>query len=282
MRPRVAVVQMCSGPRREENLRIAGDLLAEAASAGAALAVLPENFSFLGRRESDRIAMAEGPGEGPAQDFLASRARELGLWIVGGTVPLLEPGEGRPRAASLLYDDSGMLAARYDKLHLFDVGVPGTSEGYRESAGTSPGWGTVVTRSPAGRLGLSVCYDVRFPELYRAMIPAGVQAISVPAAFTVPTGRAHWELLLRARAVENLAFVLAAAQWGEHEGGRRTWGDSMIVDHWGEVLARRPRGVGVVVADLDLEAQAAARERFPVLVHRLPEMALQSNVETEE
>jgi deaminated glutathione amidase len=282
MRPRVAVVQMCSGPKREENLRVAGELLAEAARAGAVLAVLPENFAFLGRRESDRIAVAENAGEGPAQAFLASRARELGLWIVGGTVPLLEPGEDRPRAASLLFNDRGTQVARYDKLHLFDVGLPGTNEGYRESAGTAPGHGTVVAPSPAGRLGMSVCYDVRFPEIYRAMGAVGLQAISVPAAFTVPTGRAHWELLLRARAVENLAFVLAAAQWGEHEGGRRTWGDSMIVDYWGEVLARRPRGVGVVVADLDLEAQGAARDRFPVLAHRRPTAALDPNTETEE
>jgi deaminated glutathione amidase len=282
MRPRVAVVQMCSGPQREENLRVAGEFLAEAAHAGAVLAVLPENFAFLGRRESDRIAVAESPGEGPAQEFLASWARDLGLWIVGGTVPLLESGEDRPRAASLLFDDRGTLVARYDKLHLFDVGVPGTSEGYLESAGTAPGHGSVVASSPAGRLGMSVCYDVRFPELYRAMGAAGLQAISVPAAFTVPTGRAHWELLLRARAVENLAFVLAAAQWGEHEGGRRTWGDSMIVDHWGDVLARRSRGVGVVVADLDLEAQDAARERFPALAHRRPQAALHPKTEAEE
>jgi deaminated glutathione amidase len=279
---RVAVLQMCSGPDLEKNLAEAGALLEAAARAGAALAVLPENFSFLGRAETDRIAMAEAPGQGPGQDFLAARARELGLWIVGGTLPVLEPGDARPRSASILFDSAGHAVARYDKLHLFDVRLPGADEGYRESAGTAPGRGAVVADSPAGRLGLSVCYDIRFPELYRGMTEAGLEAISMPAAFTVPTGRAHWELLLRARAVDNLSFVLAAAQWGEHEGGRRTWGDSMIVDHWGQVLARRPAGVGIVVADLDQAAQREARHRFPALAHKLPVETLRLRMENEE
>jgi nitrilase len=160
--------------------------------------------------------------------------------------------------------------------------VPGSDEGYRESAGTAPGVGAVLAATPAGRLGMAVCYDVRFPELFRSMSDAGLEAISLPAAFTVPTGRAHWQLLVRARAVDNLSFVLAAAQWGEHEGGRRTWGDSMIVDHWGQVLARRREGVGVVVADLDLEAQRDARRRFPLLTHRLPPDALRLRTEIKE
>ncbi len=277
---RAAVIQMCSGPDVTANLASAGALLEAAAEAGAKLAVLPENFSFLGRGEADRISVAEQPGEGAAQDFLAARARELGLWIIGGTLPLLEPGEARPRAASILFDDTGRAAARYDKLHLFDVSLPGADEGYRESAGTCRGEGTVVADSPLGRLGLAVCYDVRFPELFRSMADAGLEAISLPAAFTVPTGRAHWELLVRARAVDNLAFVLAAAQWGEHPGGRRTWGDSMIVNYWGEVLARRPEGVGIVVADLDPEAQRDARRRFPALAHRLGPDALRLRAET--
>jgi deaminated glutathione amidase len=278
--PRAAVIQMCSGPDVEANLAQAGALLEAAAEAGARLAVLPENFSFLGRGEADRIDVAEQPGDGPVQDFLAARARELGLWIVGGTLPVSEPGEARPRAASILFDDSGRAVARYDKLHLFDVNLPGRDEGYRESAGTCRGEGTVVTDSPVGRLGLAVCYDVRFPELFRAMTEAGLESISLPAAFTVPTGRAHWELLVRARAVDNLAFVLAAAQWGEHPGGRRTWGDSMIVNHWGEVLARRAAGVGIVVADLDTEAQLDARRRFPALAHRLEPDQLRLRTET--
>lgn len=278
--PRAAVIQMCSGPDVEANLAQAGALLEAAAEAGARLAVLPENFSFLGRGEADRINVAEQPGAGPGQDFLAARARKLGLWIVGGTLPVLEAGEARPRAASILFDDTGRAVARYDKLHLFDVSLPGADEGYRESAGTRRGECIVVADSPVGRLGLAVCYDVRFPELFRSMTDAGIEAISLPAAFTVPTGRAHWELLVRARAVDNLAFVLAAAQWGEHPGGRRTWGDSMIVNHWGEVLARRPEGVGIVVADLDPEAQREARRRFPVLAHRLGPDQLRLQTET--
>lgn len=279
--PRAAVIQMCSGADPEVNLATAGQLLEAAAEAGACLAVLPENFSFLGRGEADRIAFAEPPGHGQAQDFLANRARELGLWIVGGTLPVLEPGESRPRAASILFDAGGRAVARYDKLHLFDVGLPGLDEGYRESAGTAPGRGAVVVDSPVGRLGLAVCYDVRFPELFRVMADAGVETISLPAAFTVPTGRAHWELLVRARAVDNLSFVLAAAQWGTHEGGRQTWGDAMIVDYWGQVLARRPAGVGIAVADLDLEAQREARRRFPALAHRLPAQTLRMRTENE-
>jgi deaminated glutathione amidase len=280
--PRVAVLQMCSGPRIEANLEVAATLLEAAAAAGACLAVLPENFSFLGSAEADRLAVAEPPGEGPVQHFLGDQAKALGLWIVGGTVPVLESGEARPRAASVLFDDKGRAVARYDKLHLFDVHVPGSDEGYRESAGTAPGAGAVITATPAGKLGMAVCYDVRFPELFRSLSDAGLEAISLPSAFTVPTGRAHWELLVRARAVDNFAFVLAAAQWGEHEGGRRTWGDSMIVDHWGQVLARRREGVGVVVADLDLEAQRDARRRFPLLTHRLPPDALRLRTEIME
>lgn len=279
---RAAVLQMCSGPGLEANLATAAALLEEAAAADARLAVLPENFAFMGRSEADRIAVAEPPGHGRVQEFLAARARELGLWIVGGTVPVLEPGEERPRAASLLLDAGGRTVARYDKLHMFDVDLPGSDEGYRESNGTMPGSGTVVADAPLGRLGLAVCYDVRFPEMFRAMAETGFDALALPAAFTVPTGRAHWELLLRARAVENLAVVLAAAQWGEHATGRRTWGDSMIVNHWGEILARRPEGVGIAVADLDLAAQQEARRRFPVLSNRRPAPVLQPRKETKE
>ena len=279
---RAAVLQMSSGPDRERNLADARELLEDAARAGAVLAVLPENFAFMGGSERDRIAVAEQPGDGPAQAFLSAQARALGLWIVGGTLPLAVPGGDRPRAASLLYDATGRLAARYDKLHLFDVGLPGLDEGYRESDGASPGTHAVVAPSPLGGLGLAVCYDVRFPELFRSMSEQGLEAISLPAAFTVPTGRAHWELLARARAVENLCCVLAAAQWGEHPGGRRTWGDSMIVNHWGEVLARRPEGVGVIVADIDLEAQREARRRFPALQHRRPPDVLRARMEKDE
>lgn len=270
MSVRVAAIQMCSGADREANLVAAATFLEEAARAGATLAVLPENFSFLAARDADRLWAAEPAGDGPAQAFLAVQAARLGLWIVGGTVPLLDPGSERPAAACLLLDALGRLVARYDKIHLFDVDIPGTDEGYRESAATSAGCRAVVADSPLGRLGLGVCYDVRFPELFRAQTAAGMDCIALPSAFTVPTGRAHWELLVRARAVENLCAVVAAAQWGVHDGGRRTWGDSMIVDHWGNVLARRYEGAGVVLADVDPAAQSAARRRFPALAHRLP------------
>jgi len=276
---RAAVIQMCSGPDVSANLASARSLLETAAARGAGLVVLPENFSFLGRSETDRLAVAEAFGDGPAQACLATAARELGLWIVGGTLPILDAGETRPHAASILFDDQGRAVARYDKLHLFDVLLPGVDEGYRESAGTAPGGRVVVADTPLGRLGLAVCYDIRFPELFRSMGAVGLDVVSMPAAFTVPTGRAHWELLLRARAVDNLAFVLAAAQWGEHPGGRRTWGDSMIVDHWGTVMARQREGIGVVIADLDFAAQQDARKRFPVLTHRRGPDVLEARTE---
>jgi nitrilase len=243
-------------------------LLTEAASAGARVAVLPENFAIMGRRESDKLAVAEQPGSGPIQDMLAQTAARLGLWIVAGTVPLRVPGEARVAAASLVYDAQGKQVARYDKIHLFDVDIPGRDEAYRESANNRPGDDVVVVDTPVGRLGLAVCYDVRFPELFRQMSAAGATWFTVPAAFTVSTGEAHWEVLLRARAIENLCAVVAAAQAGEHANGRATYGHSMIIDHWGRVLAVRPQQPGVVLANLDTAAQAEARRRFPALTHR--------------
>jgi deaminated glutathione amidase len=265
----VAAIQMTSGPEVAANLEAAGRLLERAAREGARVAVLPENFSFLGRASVDKRAVAEPDGEGPVQRFLAERSRSLGLWIVGGTTPISEvPGE-RVAAACLVYNEQGERIARYDKIHLFDVGIPGREESYRESAHVAPGARSVLVPTPAGLLGLSVCYDVRFPELYRPMAAAGAQWFTVPSAFTVPTGRAHWETLLRARAIENLSYVVAAAQWGRHPGGRETYGDSLIVDHWGEILNRLPSGEGVVVARLDLAAQEAVRRDFPALSHRV-------------
>jgi len=266
---RVAALQMTSAPDVDVNLVTASKLLKEAAAAGARIAVLPENFSFMGRHDADKRAVAERDGSGPVQDFLGAQARELKLWIVGGTTPISDtPGE-RVAAASLVYDDVGRRAGRYDKIHLFDVDIPGKEERYRESGNIAPGSRMQLVPTPAGLLGLSVCYDMRFPELYRPMAAAGAQWFTVPAAFTVPTGRAHWETLLRARAVENLAFVVAAGQWGRHENGRETFGDSLIVDPWGTVLARLPEGTGVVTATLDLAAQEETRRRFPALTHRV-------------
>jgi nitrilase len=265
----VAALQMTSGPDVSANLQTAAVLLEQAAREGARVALLPENFSFMGLHNADKRAVAERDGDGPVQQFLSERARELGLWIVAGTTPISEvPGE-RVAAACLVYNDAGQRVARYDKIHLFDVAIPGRDEKYRESAHIAPGARSVLVPTPAGLLGLSVCYDMRFPELYRPMSAAGAQWFTVPSAFTVPTGRAHWEALLRARAIENLSFVVAAAQWGQHASGRETYGDSIIIDYWGAVLARLSGGQGVIVAKLDLQAQHAARRDFPALSHRV-------------
>jgi nitrilase len=268
-RVRVAALQMTSGPDVPANLAAAAQLLTRAREEGARVAVLPENFSFLGRRDADKRTVAEPDGDGPVQRFLSQQARELQLCIVGGTTPIAPAAGERVAAACLVYGEDGQRLGRYDKVHLFDVDLPGRDESYRESANIAPGLRPALVPTPAGLLGLSVCYDVRFPELYRLMVAAGAQWLTVPAAFTVPTGRAHWEVLVRARAIENLSFVVAAGQWGRHANGRETYGDSMIVSYWGEVLARLPEGTGVVTADLDLAAQQETRQRFPALTHRV-------------
>ena len=264
----VAALQMSSGGDRDVNLATADRLLRAAVARGARLAVLPENFSLMAQRDADRRALAEADGAGPVQEFLARTARELRLWIVAGSVPLANaPGE-RPFQTCLVYDASGARVARYDKIHLFDVELPDRAESYRESAHMAPGNKVVALDTPAGRLGLSICYDLRFPELYRALQAAGAQWFVVPAAFTAATGEAHWEALLRTRAIENLSYVVASAQCGTHPNGRRTWGHSLIVDYWGRVLSQLPEGEGVVTAIIDRSAQAAARRRFPALSHR--------------
>jgi predicted amidohydrolase len=265
---KVAAVQMTSGADVAANLAQARELLAQARDRGAQLAALPENFAFMGLKDADKRAVGEADGSGPIQDFLSAMARELQLWIVAGTMPI-KAGDGRVSAASLVFDAGGKRVARYDKIHLFDVDIPGKVESYRESAHVAPGSEPVVVDTPAGRLGLSVCYDMRFPELFRKLSAAGAQIITVPSAFTAPTGRAHWETLLRARAIENLCYVIAPAQSGFHPNGRETYGDSLIVDHWGAVLQRLPRGTGCVVADVDLNRQAEARTSFPALTHRM-------------
>jgi nitrilase len=235
------------------------------------LAVLPENFAFMGRSEAERRGVVERIDDGPIQQAVSAAARSAGLWVVAGTTPIALEDDDRPANACLVYDDTGRRVARYDKIHLFDVDIPGRDEGYRESANAAPGREPVVVDTPAGRLGLTVCYDLRFPELYRQLVARGAEVLSVPAAFTVPTGRAHWEVLLRARAIEDLCFVIAAAQSGFHPNGRETYGDSLIADFWGRVPARRPRGTGVVVAELDREGQRRARRSFPALDHRVLE-----------
>jgi len=263
-----AAVQMASGPQVDANLLEAERLVAQAAEAGARLVVLPENFAFLGARERDKLAVREAEGEGPIQAFLSQQAARHGIWLVGGTVPLATADPSRVRAACLLYGPDGKAVARYDKMHLFDVEVPDSGERYTESETIEPGEEPVVAETPLGRVGLAVCYDLRFPELFRAMVDRGMEILAVPSAFTAATGRAHWELLVRARAVENQCHVVAAAQGGYHFAGRETHGDSMIVDPWGTVLGRLPRGAGVVVAELDPGRTREIRGRFPALAHR--------------
>jgi nitrilase len=265
-----AVIQMTTSPDVAANLATARGLLERAHAQGAVLAALPENFAIMGRKEADKVAVAEIAGEGPIQAFLGHTARELGMWIVGGTIPLRDEAEPeRVAAASLVFDERGRNVARYDKIHLFDVDIPGREERYRESATVVPGVQPMVTTTPLGRLGMAVCYDVRFPELFRVLQSQGAEVFSLPSAFTAPTGRAHWELLVRARAVENLCYVLAPAQSGTHENGRETYGDSMIVDPWGHVVARvAEAGPGLAVAEIDRTLQHELRGRFPALAHR--------------
>ena len=256
-------------------MRAAGRWLAEAAGQGARLAVLPENFAYMPLQERERLALAEdapsaaGEPRGPIQAFLADSANTHGLWLVGGTLALKSADPGHVYSACLVYDNHGALRARYDKLHLFDVDIPGRGERYRESASTTPGQTTVVVATPFGQLGLAVCYDLRFPEMFRLMLDAGMTILAVPSAFTAATGRAHWELLVRARAVENLTPVIAAAQGGHHDNGRQTHGHSMIVDEWGRILDCRPEeGPGLVTARLEPAGQALRRREFPVLAQR--------------
>jgi nitrilase len=257
VKTRIAAIQMVSGPELAPNLEAAARLVAAAAAAGARLAALPENFYLIGRRDTDKVALREPDGKGPVQDFLARTAKDNGVWLVGGTTPIATDDPQRIRSACLVYDDAGRRVARYDKTHLFrfEYGAERHDEGRTLQPGTRP----VALDSPFGRLALSICYDVRFPELYRAL--GAFDVVFVPSAFTVPTGAAHWETLLRARAIENRAYVVAPAQGGAHASGRRTWGHSMIVDPWGEILASREEGEGVVLAELDSERIAEVRRR---------------------
>jgi nitrilase len=251
-----------------ENLAEAGALLREAKEAGALIACLPENFSFIGLKDADKLEVAEADGNGVVQAFLSDAARQLSMWILGGTIVIRTDDSNRVANASLLIDSAGKRVARYDKIHLFDVTIPGRNEQYRESTHVLPGRELVLADTPVGKLGLSVCYDMRFPELYRELVSQGAEWLAMPAAFTVPTGRAHWETLLRARAIENLCYVVAPAQTGVHTSGRETYGDSLIVDYWGQVLSRLAKGTGVITADIDRASQAESRARFPALDNR--------------
>jgi predicted amidohydrolase len=265
---KVAAIQLASGSNVSANLLETERLCESAAREGVELIVLPENFAFFGRSCGDANALREEPGDGPLQSFLSQLATRLGVWIVGGTVPLEAENAAKWRAACTVYDERGRQVARYDKLHLFDVDLIESDEHFVESESIEPGDRVVVINSPVGRLGISVCYDLRFPELYRAMVDRGVEVIALPAAFTAITGRAHWEMLIRARAIENLCYVIAAAQGGFHIASRQTYGHSMVVDPWGTPLARRERGNGCVIAELDPEFQQTTRRNFPCLDHR--------------
>ncbi len=269
MKKRVAAIQMASGPNVGANLIEAGRLIADAAADGAGLVVLPENFAHMGNQETDQVKIRECPGQGQIQDFLAEQAAKHGIWLVGGTLPMEANVPHKVRAACLVYDDRGEAVARYDKIHLFDVKLIDSDESYQESRAIEPGQQVTVVDSPFGRLGLAVCYDLRFPELFRQLVDAGAELLAVPAAFTAITGKAHWEVLVRARAVENFCYVAAAAQGGYHINGRETYGHSMIVDPWGRVLDCLPSGSGYVVADIDPELIANTRRNFPALEHRV-------------
>ncbi|MDS4020522.1 MAG: carbon-nitrogen hydrolase family protein [Candidatus Competibacter sp.] len=267
--PIMAAIQMVSGPDIAANLATAADLLARAADQGARLAVLPENFALMGLREQDKVTVREMEGEGPIQTFLAEQAALRRLWLVGGTIPLRTSGDDhRVRACCLLFDDRGRRVARYDKVHLFDVRVVDSAERYAESTTIEPGDRYLVADTPLGRLGLAVCYDLRFPEQFRAMVDRGMEILALPAAFTAATGKAHWETLLRTRAIENQCYVIASAQGGRHANGRETHGDSLIIDPWGTILDRLPRGPGVVLAEFDRALLERIRQQFPVLEHR--------------
>jgi predicted amidohydrolase len=262
---RVAAVQMVSTPRVEENLQTAATLIAEAVGQGAELVALPEYFPIMGMRESDKVGVREADGAGPIQEFLAATARQHGIWLVGGSLPLEASSPDKMLNSSLVYNPQGERVARYDKIHLF--GFQKGKERYNESATIEAGNQPLAFETPFGRLGLTICYDIRFPELYRRL--GEPDLVVIPAAFTETTGRAHWEILLRARAIENQCYVLAVAQGGKHENGRETHGNSMLIDPWGEILARQDKGGGVVIGELDHARIADVRASLPALKHRV-------------
>jgi nitrilase len=264
----VACVQMASGPKVGANLLEAERLISEAVSQGAELVVLPENFAIMGKTERDKVKVREPAGDGRIQTFLSKQAARHGIWLVGGTIPLVADSDSKVRASCLVFDDKGKQAARYDKIHLFDVKLIDSDEQYTESETIESGDEVVVLDTPFGRMGLSVCYDLRFPELFRQQLEAGMEFVVLPSAFTAITGRAHWDILVRARAIENLCYVIAPGQGGYHLSGRETHGHSMIVDPWGTVLNSLARGPGVVCATMDIGRLKTARRNFPSIEHR--------------
>jgi predicted amidohydrolase len=263
-----AAIQMASGSNVQGNLTEAERLISSAVESGASLIVLPENFAHMGKEETDKLDIAEQAGMGMIQSFLADQARQHQVWIVGGTVPISTPQNTHVKAACLVFDNEGKQVVRYDKYHLFDVQIQDTQERYVESETISAGNSLVWFDSPFGRVGIAVCYDMRFPELFRELMQNDIEVFVIPSAFTATTGQAHWEVLTRARAIENLAYVVAANQGGFHVSGRETHGDSMIVDPWGNILDRLTSGSGFVAADIDRERLEQIRKNFPSLQHR--------------
>lgn len=261
---RIAAIQMASGPNVAANLAEAERLIASAAKQGAKLIALPEYFAIMGLKDTDKVAIKETEGKGPIQKFLASMAKKHKVWLIGGSIPLTCDDPNKVRNSCLVYDDKGKQVARYDKIHLFGLDLG--AEHYEEEKTIEPGNEIVVLDTPFGRLGLSICYDLRFPELYRAM--RDVDIIFIPSAFTATTGKAHFETLIRARAIENLAYVVAPTQGGYHLSGRETHGDTMIVDPWGVILDRLPRGSGIVMAGINPDYQVSLRSSLPALKHR--------------
>lgn len=264
---KIAAIQMASGAQVQANLMKAETLIQQAVSKGAEFVVLPENFAFIGSQDKDRLEFAETFGTGIIQSHMAKLAKQHGIWLLAGAITLQCEVTGKAINASILYNDQGEVAARYDKIHLFDAALS-NGETYAESETTLAGNKAVVVDTPFGRLGIAICYDLRFPELFREMSEQGAEIVAISAAFTETTGKAHWEVLLRARAIENLSFVIAAGQGGYHINSRSTYGHSMIVDYWGNVREVLEKGEGVILSDIDLTAQKAIRESFPVLNHR--------------
>lgn len=262
---RVAAVQMISGPRVSDNLATAGQLVAESVAQGAELVALPEYFPIMGLNEGDKVLVREQDGSGPIQDWLAATAARHGIWLIGGSIPLAASVPDKVLNSSVVYGPDGERVARYDKIHLF--GFQKGAERYNESATIEAGHQPVAFTTPFGRIGLSICYDLRFPELYRAL--GEVDLLVIPAAFTETTGRAHWEILLRARAIENQCYVLAIGQGGHHENGRETHGNSMLIDPWGSILDRKLKGPGIVIGEVDHAVIADTRASLPALQHRI-------------
>ncbi|MBK7414040.1 MAG: carbon-nitrogen hydrolase family protein [Dechloromonas sp.] len=262
---RIAALQMVSGPRVADNLLTAGRLVEEAVAQGAQLVALPEYFPIIGAADADRVRAREDFGQGPIQDWLAETAQRFGIWVFAGSIPLTATVPDKMRNSSLVFNPQGVCVKRYDKIHLF--GFKKGDESYDEAAFIEAGKELAAVDTPFGRVALSICYDLRFPELFRALAP--VDLILMPAAFTDTTGRAHWEILLRARAIENQCYLLAVGQGGKHENGRLTHGNSMIIDPWGDILDRKMKGPGVVIADLDHARIAEIRESLPALAHRI-------------